>query len=110
LAELRQHLQSVNCSNCGAPIDLAKATVCAHCGSPLSILDVGQAEALVATLRAEVEKPATVDPALPLNLVRARREVEAAFAAFEREPGWFSAASSQGLVTAALSAFTRWLR
>lgn len=50
LAELRQHLQSVNCSNCGAPIDLAKATVCAHCASPLSMLD-GAMAAFTRSLR-----------------------------------------------------------
>lgn len=110
LAELRRNLQSVNCSNCGAPIDLARATVCDHCRSPLSILDVGQAEALVERLRGESVKKTSIDPALPMNLVRARRDVEAAFAAFEHEPGWYSAASSQGLVGAALAAFTRWLR
>ncbi len=109
LDELRRNLQSVNCSNCGAPIDLAKATVCAHCGSPLSILDVGQAEALVARLKGASEQAGTVDPALPLNLERAKRDVEAAFAAFERDPGWYGTASSQGLVNAAIGAFTRWL-
>src|SRR5687767_851513 len=33
--ELRLHVQTINCSNCGAPIDLAKASACGHCGSPL---------------------------------------------------------------------------
>jgi len=109
LAELRKNLASVNCSNCGAPVDLAKATVCAHCGSPLSILDVGQAEALVARLRGESTRPPGVDPALPLNLERAKREVETAFAAFRHEPGWYGTAASDGLVNAALGAFSRWL-
>jgi hypothetical protein len=40
LAELRENVQSINCSNCGAPIDLARDTVCAHCSSPLSTIDV----------------------------------------------------------------------
>jgi len=110
LDELRKNLQTVNCSNCGAPIDLATATVCAHCGSPLSILDVGQAEALVARLRGASDQARTVDPALPLNRERAKRDVEAAFAAFERQPGWYGTASSQGLVNAAIGAFTRWLQ
>jgi hypothetical protein len=34
LADLRAHLETVNCSNCGAPMDLGKASVCAHCRSP----------------------------------------------------------------------------
>lgn len=43
LAELRRHLQAVNCSNCGAPIDLANATACGHCASPLTMLDAATA-------------------------------------------------------------------
>jgi len=110
LDELRKNLQTVNCSNCGAPIDLATATVCAHCGSPLSILDVGQAEALVARLRGASDQARTVDPALPLNRERAKRDVEAAFGPLARQPGWYGTASSQGLVNAAIGAFTRWLQ
>ena len=37
LTALRQNVQSVNCSNCGAPIDLAKTSACGHCGSPLEV-------------------------------------------------------------------------
>lgn len=51
LAELRRNLQSVQCSSCGAPVDLAKATTCAHCGTPLSVLDLNQAERVIAALR-----------------------------------------------------------
>jgi len=35
IAELRQNVQILNCSNCGAPIDLVKQSMCLHCGSPL---------------------------------------------------------------------------
>lgn len=56
IAELRQNLQTVNCSNCGAPIDLTRSSTCAHCGSPLSILDVHHAERLIADLREADEK------------------------------------------------------
>ena len=106
--ELRRNLRSINCSNCGAPVDLAKGAACAHCSSPLSMLDVGQAEKLVAALR-EKSAPRDVDPALLLNLERAKRDVTNAFGAFERDPGWYGAASSGGLVNAALGAFSRWL-
>jgi len=40
LAELRANVQTINCSNCGGPIDLATDSACPHCGSPLTILDV----------------------------------------------------------------------
>jgi hypothetical protein len=109
--ELRRNVQFVNCSNCGAPVDLAKGSACGHCGSPLSMLDLGQAEALVARLRAAADPSARrVDPALPLALEHARRDVTAAFAAFEREPGWYDHASSAGLVGAALGSLSRWLK
>jgi hypothetical protein len=39
IEELKQNIQAANCSNCGAPIDLAKSSSCLHCGSPLSMLD-----------------------------------------------------------------------
>src|SRR5687768_17604092 len=51
IAELRKNIQTINCSNCGAPIDLAKASDCGHCGSPLSMLDMHQAERTIAQLR-----------------------------------------------------------
>jgi hypothetical protein len=108
IEELRRNVQVVNCSNCGAPIDLAKGSSCAHCGSPLSMLDITQASALVAQLhKSATAQP--VDPALPLQLERARREVEAAFASFERTPDWFGHVSQGGLLNASLSLFARWL-
>jgi len=109
IEELRRNLRSSNCSNCGAPVDLAKGAACAHCGSPLSMLDMAQAERLVAALRAKSE-PRDVDPALLLNLERAKRDVTTAFGAFERDPDWYGTASSAGLVNAALGAFSRLLR
>src|SRR6202022_3591080 len=39
ITELRKKIQMINCSNCGAPIDLTKDSACPHCGSPLSMLD-----------------------------------------------------------------------
>ena len=80
IEELRRTVQSVNCANCGAPVDLATGSACAHCGSPLSMIDVKQAEALVAALQKAGAGPQPVDKvALPLDLLRARREVTASF-------------------------------
>jgi hypothetical protein len=42
-------------------------------------------------------------------MMRARREVETAFASFEREPSWFGEVSSAGVVGAGLLALARWL-
>jgi hypothetical protein len=110
IEELRQSVQVVNCSHCGAPIDLTKYTSCAHCGAALSMLDMKQAGALVAKLRESAQPAQSIDPTLPLQLERARREVEATFASFERGPSWFGEVSRSGLIGAGLSALARWLR
>jgi hypothetical protein len=108
--ELRRNVQMVTCSNCGGPIDLTKSTECLHCGSPLSMLDLKQAGALVAGLSTADHQRRPIDPALPLELERARRDVDAAFASFERAPGWFDAVSQGGLLGAGLSSLARWLK
>jgi hypothetical protein len=111
IAELRQNVQSVNCTNCGAPIDLTQTSSCTHCGSPLSMLDMKQAGALVSQLqKAEDRTHQGVDPSLPLELARARREVDSAFAGFERDENWFRDAASGGLVQAGLNAIARWMK
>jgi hypothetical protein len=110
IADLRASVPIVNCSNCGAPIDLAKSSACGHCGSPLSMLDLKQAGALVAALREADQPNRPIDPTLPLRLERARREVEASFASFERGEGWFGDVTRGGLVGAGLSALGRWLK
>lgn len=107
LAALRQNVTFVHCSNCGAPIDLAHASACGHCGAAMSILDVHQAERLVAQLRgAAADRP--IDPALPLRLIEARRQVDYAFGAFESGRDWWSDASNAGLVEAGVRAMVRW--
>jgi ribosomal protein S27AE len=109
VAELRKNLQSINCSNCGAPVDLAQHTDCKHCGSALSMLDFHQAEKLVEQLRAaDVAKP--IDPALPLALAKARREAEHAFKGLPHEESWDRDLSSLGVVGAGLSELIRLLK
>jgi DNA-directed RNA polymerase subunit RPC12/RpoP len=107
--ELRQNVQTVNCSNCGAAIDLARSSACEHCGSPLSMLDMKQAAAIVSELQ-RASQPRPIDPALPLNLARAQREVEASFAAMGADADWWKEAPSSGLVGAGLNAVIRWLK
>jgi len=110
-AELRRNIQIVNCSNCGGPIDLGRGTACSHCGSPVSMLDMQQAAALVAQLRhADARERQGADPTLPLDMARARREVEQAFAGLEGDARWWREASDSGLVGAGLSALARWLK
>ena len=108
IADLRENVQVVACSNCGAPIDLAAASACAHCGSPISMLDMKQPHQMLADLQHAAE-PRPIDPALPLELAKAKREVEAAFGSQESDADWLSDAASSGLVQAGLSAIARWL-
>jgi hypothetical protein len=39
LAQLRARVAQIQCSNCGAPIDLAESPCCGYCQSPLAVLD-----------------------------------------------------------------------
>src|SRR5687768_4224893 len=111
IAELRRNIQIVNCSNCGGPIDLAHGGACSHCGSPVSMLDMQQAEALIGQLRtADARETRPIDPALPLAMARARREVEQAFSGLEGGTTWWRDATDSDLVAAGLSALARWLK
>jgi DNA-directed RNA polymerase subunit RPC12/RpoP len=109
LQELRNNVQFVNCSNCGGSVDVAKGTTCPHCGSPLSVLDMKQAEVVVHQLQRAAE-PRPIDPALPLELARARREVDAAFGPASASPQWWNDVSAAGIVEAGVNAVLRWLK
>lgn len=111
IEELRRNVQSVNCANCGAPVDVTVGAACAHCGTPLSMLDLKQAEKLVAQLqKAEDRAHQPVDPTLPIELERVRRQTERNFVGFRDDDLFGSVASSAGadLVTAGLSLVARW--
>jgi DNA-directed RNA polymerase subunit RPC12/RpoP len=109
IAELGRTMQTINCANCGAAVDLASAAACAHCGTPLSILDMAQAERLVAQLqKADTREHQPIDPALPLELARARRQTELGFARLEGDK-WANEVSSLGLVGAGLRVVLRLL-
>lgn len=107
LVELRQRVRTVNCSNCGAPIDLTTASACSHCGSPLALLDLAHAGTLIGELRRaadDAQKPP--DPELPLKLAQARAEALRAF----NSDATTSEASSDGLIGADLRALGQFLR
>jgi hypothetical protein len=110
IAELRANVQVLNCSNCGAPVDLAKASACGRCGSPLSMLDLNQAQALVEQLQKADRSGQPIDPALPLNLERARRQTEANFMGLVRDTSFLDDIAATDLVAAGLTAFARWLK
>jgi hypothetical protein len=111
IAELRENVASVNCANCGGPVDLSAGAACSHCGTPLSMLDMKQAEKLVAQLqKAEDRIHRPIDPTLPIELLRVRRETERAFAGIDDRELWFKDVMSTDLVGAGLTAVARWFK
>jgi hypothetical protein len=107
IGELRKHIQIVHCSSCGAPIDLAASSSCSHCKSPVSMLDMKQPQELLKQLR-EAAEPKSIGPTFPLDLAKAKREMEILFAGVEPDPNWLRDASSD-LVHACLNSVARWL-
>ena len=109
IEELRRNVQTVNCANCGASIDLARGAACEHCGSPLSMLDMHQAQTLVDTLK-HADSDRSIDPTWPMQANLARREVDASFASFEHASSWVEQTKSGSLVTAGIAALAAWLK
>jgi Zn-finger nucleic acid-binding protein len=106
LAELRASVQTINCSNCGGPIDLVHASACAHCGTAISMLDVPQIGRMVEQLRnASADQP-TLDPTLPLRLELEKQHVETLFATLRA--GRETADAPFGLVELGLRALSHW--
>jgi hypothetical protein len=116
LTALKDAVRSVNCSNCGAPIDLAQTTVCAYCRTPLSMLDFERMGRMVRELaESETRQPEgavakSLDPALALALLRERRQLEAAFSRYEHSLDWSSLTEGRGLVEAGIGAVVELLR
>jgi hypothetical protein len=67
LARLREHVRQVNCSQCGAPIDLVRENACSHCRAPIALIDP---EGVARTLR-ELESAAP-SAATPMSDADAR--------------------------------------
>jgi len=61
LAALKARVRSVQCSNCGAPIDLQHDTVCPYCRSPLAILDPDAVSKALGELKTAEVKRNTID-------------------------------------------------
>lgn len=78
--ELRRRVRQVNCSNCGAAVDIDRGAVCAYCHTPISMIDPDQMSRTVEALDAAVLRRGTLDPTLPLRLAQERLRVERAFA------------------------------
>ena len=96
IKELRKNIQMINCSNCGAAIDLTRDSVCGHCGSPLSMLDTKK--------MAEMAKSETTGPA------HEPAEIPALILLRESNAGRDAGSSSFSLVDLGLQAVAKWLR
>jgi len=105
ITELREHVQILNCSNCGAPIDLSASSACAHCGSEISIVDLKDSKELLMQLQ-QAAQPKPADPTLPLDLLKARLDMDVLFG---REPQPMLGEISSDLVHACLAKVAGWL-
>jgi Zn-finger nucleic acid-binding protein len=54
--QLRAEVRQVQCSGCGAPVDVSRSFACEHCGAPITVLDP---DAVEKTLRALERSDAT---------------------------------------------------
>jgi hypothetical protein len=61
LAELKAKVRTLQCSNCGAPLDLEHDSACRYCGSPISILDPDAVAKTVNALNIAQARRGTVD-------------------------------------------------
>jgi hypothetical protein len=106
--QLRQNVQTVSCSHCGAPIDLNQTSVCACCGSPLSLLDMQHPQLLLEELKDKAAHP--VDMAkLAAAVTLLPHDSDASFAKLRSQPDWLGDVAANGLVHACLSAVARWM-
>ena len=109
LAELRRYTPIVNCSACGAPVDLARASACAHCRAPLSMLDPDQVQAVVRELQRAEERRTTVDPTVAARPVADRAALERAFRGAPTELQPADLGGAFGVVEAGVAAIVRLL-
>jgi DNA-directed RNA polymerase subunit RPC12/RpoP len=61
LADLKRKVRTIQCSNCGAPLDLEHDAACRYCGSPISILDPDAAVKTVNALASAQTRLSTID-------------------------------------------------
>jgi hypothetical protein len=107
IKELRQNVQFVNCSNCGASINLESDSACSFCHAPISMLDMKQPQRMLDQLK-QAADPKPLDPMLPMKLASAKLQLETSLADYDRGTEWWDA-STIGLVGAGLNAVARWL-
>ncbi len=84
LKELRRHVQFVNCSNCGAPVDVQKTTACDHCRAPLALLDPDAVKTTLERLQGIEDRRANPNPdAVVADMILAKLETQSNFREIE---------------------------
>lgn len=73
---VRAELKRVQCSSCGAPVDLMKAFKCGHCGSAIAVLDADAVEKTLRHLETADEKRNGGDPSTREARARALASME----------------------------------
>jgi hypothetical protein len=61
LAALKAKVRTIQCSNCGAPIDLQNSIACGYCHTPISILDPDAVTKAVGVLASAEANRKTID-------------------------------------------------
>jgi len=112
---LRQNVQSVTCSSCGAPVDLNVGSVCPYCRAPLSMLDAKQVDTVVQELKREESRReeanrGPVDPALYVRLAHDKMRAEDSFARLGDIPFSAEFSGGGGLVEAGVAALVALLK
>jgi hypothetical protein len=108
IQHLRETVQEVHCSNCGASVDLRTNSACPYCHSPISIVDLNEQQEMLAQLKEAANGNAKpVDPALPLKLAMAKADVSGYEFFIEHDSQWWDG-PTQDLVVAGLRAVVRW--
>jgi hypothetical protein len=74
-ARVRAEVKNVQCSSCGAPVDVVKGFQCEHCGSPITVLDADAVAKALGELHAADERR-SVDPAVAEARARAMAAME----------------------------------
>src|SRR5207245_11635092 len=97
IKQLRQNVQFVNCSNCGASIHLESNSACPYCHSPISMLDMKQPQRMLDQLK-QAAQPPPFDPMLPMKLASAKLGLDTSLADLVRCQEWWNDASSSRLV------------
>ena len=113
--QLKQSVRTINCSSCGASVDLNTGSACPYCRAPVSMLDPKQMDTVVQQLKREDAKRqeadrGALDPALAARLMEDRARVERSFAQFGGNPSSFNLADPGDLVEAGMAALVAFLK